>query len=136
MKTGGKVNAAMGGVLRIWHDYRKQGTEDPEAARLPTVQELEAAAAHTDFGDVEIDEDAGTVYLRDPEMSLDVGALAKGFAVQSAIDKAKEAGMVSGFINAGGNVSVIGKPLDGRDAWVIGEPGQLRARNRCSTRSA
>lgn len=118
--SNGSVNAAMGSVLRIWHDFRQQGIENPELASLPTQEELEATGNHMDFYDVEINEDECTVFLKDAEMSLDVGALAKGFAVQCAIEKARAAGMSSGFISAGGNVYVVGKPMDGRDAWVIG----------------
>jgi len=119
-KTGGAVNAAMGGILRLWHYYRSQGAADPELAELPPGEALEEAADHISFSDVEIDEAAGTVFLKDPQMSLDVGALAKGYAVQRAIDKVEAAGMESGFISAGGNVRAIGKPMDGRDTWAIG----------------
>ena len=37
---------------------------------------------HTDIDKVIVDEDKGTVYLEDPGMSLDVGAVAKGFAAE------------------------------------------------------
>ena len=33
--TGGRVNAAMGGVLSIWHDYREAGLADEANAKLP-----------------------------------------------------------------------------------------------------
>jgi thiamine biosynthesis lipoprotein len=60
-------------------------------------------------------------------MRLDVGAIAKGYAVQRAVGRVREAGLISGIINAGGNVAMIGAPLDGRKTWNIGvqapEPG-------------
>ena len=116
----GSVNVAMGSVLRIWHEYMQKGTEHPESAQLPIQQELEAACKHIDYANVEIDDASNTVYLADSQMSLDVGALAKGYAVQCAVDVAQDAGMVSGSVSAGGNVCVLGTPMDGRAAWVIG----------------
>ena len=78
----GRMNVALGAVLRIWHDYREEGTEDPERAQVPPMELLKAAAEHVDINDMVIDEKEGTVYLADPEMSLDVGGIAKGYAVE------------------------------------------------------
>ena len=119
-QTGGTVNAAMGSVLCIWHEYRERGLEDGPRAALPPMQLLEEARLHTSMEDVVLDEAASTVFLRDPRLRLDVGAIAKGYAVQKAMDKAAAAGFSSGFISAGGNVSVTGKPKDGRDLWRVG----------------
>jgi thiamine biosynthesis lipoprotein len=46
--------------------------------------------------------------------------LAKGYAVQKAVELLRSSGLKSGLINAGGNVVVIGFPLDGRETWSIG----------------
>ena len=62
-ETDGKLNVALGAVLRIWHDYREAGLLDPENARLPDMAELRAAAEHCDMDDVLIDPMAGTVEL-------------------------------------------------------------------------
>ena len=77
-KTDGNMNIAMGSVLSIWHDYREAGSEDPDSAELPPMDELERAAEHTDIHNIVIDEEASTVYLTDPDMSLDVGSIGKG----------------------------------------------------------
>jgi thiamine biosynthesis lipoprotein len=68
-----------------------------------------------------VDDAAGTLYLADAGMRLDVGAVAKGYATERVARELIEAGMVSGIISAGGsNVRLIGKPLDDRDTWQIG----------------
>ena len=118
--SDGKVNIAMGSVLSLWHDCRAYGIEHPEHSRLPLTNELYAASLHCNIDDVIIDKSAGTVYLADPHMSLDPGALAKGYAVQKAAELAADKGLASGFISAGGNVKTIGAPQDGRDFWSVG----------------
>ena len=80
--TDGKVNAAMGSVLSLWHESRSDGRDDPVNAKLPDIEELRAASMHMDFDSVVIDKEACTVYFTDPDVKLDVGAVAKGWAVQ------------------------------------------------------
>ena len=114
-ETGGRVNVAMGGVLSLWHDAREAGIEDPANAYLPDQDALEEAASHADLSNVVIDEEAGTLYLADPDMSLDVGAIAKGYAVERVCETAP-AGML---ISVGGNVRATGPKPDG-SPWVVG----------------
>ena len=111
--TEGKTNIAMGSVLSIWHDYREYGSDNPDRASLPDITELKAAAEHTDIENMIIDEAASTVYLSDPEMSLDVGSIAKGFAVQKVIDYARAQGMDNILISLGGNIAGLGNRIDG-----------------------
>ena len=118
-QTGGRVNVALGSVLSIWHTYREAGMDDPERAQLPPREELEQAAQHTDLTQVVLDPAAGTVYLPDPEMSLDVGAVAKGYAVEQVCRQAEEAGYDHLLLSAGGNVRAIGARPDG-SAWQVG----------------
>ncbi len=119
-KTGGKVNVAMGSVLSIWHDYREKGMEDPDSAELPPLERLKEAAMHTDINKVIINEEKSTVYLEDPEMSLDVGAVAKGYATEQVSRIAYENGFTSGLISVGGNVRAIGFKGDNKQPWNVG----------------
>ena len=114
--TGGKVNIALGSVLYLWHVARNDGLDDPANARLPLGAELEEAAKHTSFEDVIIDRENSTVYLADPELRLDVGAIAKGWSVQKVCETLPEGLLIS----VGGNVFATGpKDADGTP-WVIG----------------
>lgn len=119
-KTEGKVNVAFGSVLEIWHDYRTRGTEDYINAELPPMEILEKAAEHIDIKDIIIDENNSTVYLSDPEMSLDVGAIAKGYAVECVSEIVKEEGFTSGLLSVGGNVRAIGYKGEDNNLWNIG----------------
>lgn len=117
--TDGEVNVAFGAVLSIWHDYREAGIADPETAKLPPMEDLQNAVQYTDFELVEIDEDACTVYLPDEHMSLDVGAIAKGYAVEKVCQAWEANGMKQAMASVGGNVKTIGdKGKDG--VWKAG----------------
>ncbi len=118
-KTDGTVNIAMGSVLSVWHDYRQEGIDEPWAAKLPPLEKLEDAAEHTDINDLIIDEEAGTVTLADPAMKLDVGAIAKGYAVEMAARSLEEKGISGYVINVGGNVRTVGAKGDG-EKWTVG----------------
>ena len=118
--TDGKCNIAMGSVLSIWHKYREAGISDPETAELPPMDALVEASDHCDIDKLIIDRDTGTVYLDDPEMSLDLGAAAKGYAVERAVQLLMDEGIESGYtLNIGGNVRTIGTKGDGSD-WAAG----------------
>lgn len=110
-KTDGKVNIAYGAVLEIWHDYRTEGVENPDEARLPPLEQLKEAAEHTDIARIIVNDEESTVFVEDPDMSLDVGAVAKGYAVEQVSRIALENGFTSGLISVGGNVRAI----SGRD---------------------
>lgn len=115
-RTGGKVNIAMGSVLSLWHDARELGIESPDQAALPDRDALEQAAAHTDIDSIQIDEEKGTVFFTDPEVRLDVGAIAKGYAVQQVCGGAP-AGLL---ISVGGNVCATGPKPESGQPWVVG----------------
>ncbi len=119
--TGGKLNIAMGSVLAIWHDHREAAGTDPSDTdnTLPTQAELETAAQHCDIHDIVIDREAGTVYLADPEMRLDVGSIGKGYAVEQVCRAAEARGLISASVSVGGNLRSIGvKP--GSEQWTGG----------------
>ncbi len=118
-KTDGTVNIAMGSVLAVWHDYRTEGTDEPWAAKLPTMEILTEAVKHTDINALIIDENACTVTLTDPDMRLDVGAVAKGYAVEMVARSLEEQGISGYVINVGGNVRTVGTKGDG-EPWTVG----------------
>lgn len=118
-KTDGKMNIAMGSVLSLWHDYRQRGLEAPLQAALPPMEKLLEASAHTNIDDLLIDEENGTVTITDPQMTLDVGAVAKGYAVEMTARALEEKGVTGYVINVGGNVRTIGEKDDGTP-WRVG----------------
>ena len=118
-ETDGNVNIAMGSVLKLWHEYRQAGLDNPSQAALPSIEELEEANAHTYIEAIIINEENSTVYLSDPEMSLDVGSIAKGYAVEHTLEYAKSQGLDDILISAGGNIDSLGARADGT-AFKVG----------------
>ena len=117
--TGGVVNVAMGSVLSLWHNYREIGMAAPAEASLPPMESLRAAAEHTDIGALVIDAENGTVTLADPDMKLDVGAIAKGYATECVAQWLEEQGITGYLLNVGGNIRAIGPKPDGTP-WGVG----------------
>ena len=114
--SGGRVNVALGSVLYLWHVARNDGFNDPSSAKLPDMAKLQEASLHTDINTVIIDEENSTVFISDPMVRLDVGAVAKGWSVQRVAETAPEGLLIS----VGGNVCATGPKDDNNTPWVIG----------------
>ena len=114
--TAGMVNPAMGSVLQLWHVARNDGINDPANAYLPKEEKLIQAAQHMDFSAVILDEAASTVFISDPYVRLDVGAVAKGWSVQRVAESAPSGLLIS----VGGNVCATGPKDTSGTPWVVG----------------
>lgn len=114
-----KINCAFGSVLKIWHKYRTEANKTPENASIPSIEELKTASNYVDINSIEINEKDSTVFISNKETYIDVGALAKGYAVKKTVELLKEAGVKSALLNVGGNVCAIGSPPD-KEFWNIG----------------
>lgn len=120
-EVGTQTNIAFGAVLEIWHDYREEAEADPANAKIPPMEALALANEHTDIDKVIVDVQNSTVYLNDPLMSLDVGAVAKGYATELVVKEIIKEGFTSGIISNGGNIRTFGIPMDGiRNKWGVG----------------
>ena len=115
--TMGRTNVAMGSVLRIWHKYRT--AESLEYKSLPSMDALLAASLTINMEDIIIDPENNTVFFKEPDLSLDVGSIAKGYAAGLAMEAVARAGIHAALLNAGGHIVAYGKP-PGRDTWNIG----------------
>ena len=118
-RSGGKMNIAMGSVLKVWHDVRDEYSAIGTVT-LPEYSLLQERAQHTDIDRVVIDAENNTVFITDPQVQLDVGAVAKGYATELIGDELVEMGYDNFAISAGGNVKTYGAPKDDRKRWGIG----------------
>ena len=115
--TDGEMNIMLGAVLSLWHDCREAAQSGD--AHLPDDEALTAAAEHTDMSLLEIDPDKLTVRISDPEASIDVGALGKGYATERAAEYLEGENAQGYVLNIGGNIRIIGTKPDG-SGWITG----------------
>lgn len=116
--SNNQFNITLGPVLNIWHDVREKAENNLDYT-LPTQDELKKAAVCSGWDKVEIDDEKNTVYLTESCASLDVGAVAKGYATQLISEMLIEDGYTNGFIDAGGNIQFLGSKIN-NEAWVAG----------------
>jgi thiamine biosynthesis lipoprotein len=119
--SGGAFDVTVGPFLSLWRLE--------EGGRLPSADELSAAAELVDYRFLEIDAGLSRVTPALAGMRVDLGAIGKGYAVDRAAGILRSAGIASAIIDAGGDIRLVGgKP--GRGSWRIGirhprEPGKL-----------
>ena len=120
--TKGKTNVMLGSVLSVWHGARETAREHGgvlNIADFPSTSSLSEANKHTSIDSLVIDKEKKTVYISDSEASIDVGAIAKGYAAAKVAQRLKDMGADSVALNAGGNIITIGLKPDG-SKWVMG----------------
>ncbi|MGN1343039.1 MAG: FAD:protein FMN transferase [Traorella sp.] len=113
-----QFDITLGSVLNIWHNVREKA-ENNEDYQMPSQDELKQAFACSGWDKVEINDENNTVYLNNSCASLDVGAVAKGYATQKVSEMLISDGYTNGFINAGGNIQFLGPKIDGT-GWNAG----------------
>ena len=116
--TNGMCSIAFGAVLSLWHEKREAALNGEEAA-LPSEDALRSASEHCSMDDLILDEAKKTVYFADSALSLDLGAVAKGYATEMAAQALSDAGYTGYILSVGGNVRTVGAKPDGSD-WSIG----------------
>lgn len=105
-----ELDVTRGALFELWRAFR-DGERD-----LPTYDELSAAYAHGGWENVEIDEAGSRARILDPEMRIDLGAVAKGYSAGKLAEALEAAGFDSYIIDAGGNVVTGAR----KDPFVIG----------------
>ena len=107
--TDGYCNIALGSVISLWHTEREAARRDPNSAKLPDGKLIAEALKHTDISGVVLNEKTRTVEITDPSLSLDLGAIAKGYVGERACELLESLGNESFLLNLGGNVLAKGK---------------------------
>lgn len=111
--TKGKTDVTLGAALRLWHNEREKGISAPESAALPDESALNAAGQLRGFQYLQIDAENKTVFITEKGISLDVGAVAKGYATEKIAMQLEARGVTGYALNIGGNIRVIGDKPDG-----------------------
>lgn len=109
--SGGAFDVTIGPLSNLWGF-------DEEKKIVPPAEKIDEQRRLVDYGKLRIDEAASTVYLEEKGMMIDVGGIAKGYALKKAMKAFEDSGIKNVIINAGGNLNMRGgkkgKP------WKIG----------------
>lgn len=120
------TDISMGSLTQLWQKYQKLNSLSSEEElegedRLPSRADLEEARDNIGIDHIVLNPDARTIYVDDPQVIMDVGATAKGYAVELVAQELEDMGCDSAIISGGGNVRTIGSPKDGERAkWGVG----------------
>jgi thiamine biosynthesis lipoprotein len=107
----GAFDATVGPVVRLWRFSRKRKV-------LPTESERQTALQAVGFKKLQLDRTARTATLLVPNMRLDVGGIAKGYAADQAIAVLKSKGINRALVAASGDIAV-GDPPPGQRGWRV-----------------
>ena len=110
-ETKGALDVTLAPLLQLWGFTGG-------VHRVPTAEEIEAARALTGAGKLKLDEAAGTARL-EKGSSVELGAVAKGYAGELVAAELKSRGVRSAILDLGGNIEVIGA-REGGAPWRIG----------------
>lgn len=109
--SGGAFDPTLGPFTRLWRASRKAG-------RLPSPAELAVARAASGWRKVKLDRRTRTVRLAAPNMQLDLGGIAKGYAADQMLSLLQSRGITSALVAASGDLA-LGAPPPGRPGWTI-----------------
>ncbi|PKM55824.1 MAG: thiamine biosynthesis protein ApbE [Firmicutes bacterium HGW-Firmicutes-3] len=107
----GSFDPTVGPIVDLWGI----GTEE---AKVPSVEEITHKLKYVDYEAIILNEGNQSVYLSQTDMSIDLGAIAKGFVADELVLLLKNEGISKAIINLGGNVYAYGEKDNG-DNWKI-----------------
>ncbi len=111
--SGGAFDPTAGPLADAWGFHG----EDPG---MPAPRRADSAARLVGWRQVEYDPAGPRIRLPRAGMRLDFGGIAKGWALDRAVEAMREAGAVGGTVDLGGNVSAFGRPPPRHDRWRLG----------------
>jgi len=111
--SGGAFDITVGPLVKLFRIARDEGI-------APTTEQIEQAKAKVGYTRLELNETERTVHFALEGMGLDVGGIAKGYAVDRAIEAMRRAGAIGGLVDIGGDLRCFGTPPAGRDHWLVG----------------
>nr|HEX4318842.1 FAD:protein FMN transferase [Kofleriaceae bacterium] len=110
-RSGGVFDITVGGFKGLW-----KFDEDNDQT-IPDMAEVKKRLAVIGWQNIEMDPAKKTVFLKKKGMAITLGGIAKGYAVDKASQKLKDAGYKSFIVQAGGDMYVAGDK-DG-DPWTV-----------------
>ena len=111
--SSGAFDVTVKPLMDLWGFYRKQ-------QRTPSGSEIAETLARVGFDKLEWDDARHAVRFKTPGMALDLGGVAKGYALDLAAAEVQKLGIKSGVIDLGGNLYLLPEPPPGKTCYRIG----------------
>jgi thiamine biosynthesis lipoprotein len=111
-QSDGAFDVTVGPLVHLWRRARRR-------RELPSAEQLAAARSLVGYRLVRLDPERRTVELLKAGMKLDLGGIAKGYAVDEALAVLRSGGTASALVDAGGDLG-LGDPPPGQPGWRIG----------------
>ena len=111
-RSDGAFDVTIGPVVQLWRHARRVGML-PDPLRLARAMDL------IGYRKLHLDSSDHTVTLEQTGMTLDLGGIAQGYAVDEAMAVLKRNGVTRALIAAGGDI-LVSEPPPGSEGWMIG----------------
>jgi thiamine biosynthesis lipoprotein len=111
--TGGAFDITVGPLVALFRKAK-------ESKVAPGEEQIALAKSKVGFEKLKLDSENKTVQFSENGMLLDLGGIAKGYAIDKAIEAAQRCGAIGAMVDIGGDVRCFGLPPKGRDHWLIG----------------
>jgi thiamine biosynthesis lipoprotein len=111
--SGGAFDVTVGPEVQLWRKAKEDGI-------APTPEALAKAKEAVGYDNLILDNQKQTVKFAKEGMCLDLGGIAKGYAIDKAIEILQAAGVKGAMVDIGGDLRCFGTPADGKPHWLIG----------------
>lgn len=117
--SSGAFDVTVGPLVQLWRLAS-------EANSVPTDTELQYARSKVGYELLYLDANEMSVRFAVDGMKLDLGGIAKGYAIDKAVEAMKKSGALGAMVDIGGDIRCFGKPSKGKSHWLIGvqDPNQ------------
>jgi thiamine biosynthesis lipoprotein len=117
----GSFDITVGPLSRLWRNARK-------SQQFPNATAINKAQKFVGFNKILLDSSAQTITFLQPNMQLDMGGIAKGYAADKVLALLQSFGITNALVDAGGDMVIAGTPSD-KKGWRVGVniPGQQDA---------
>ncbi|MGH9936758.1 MAG: FAD:protein FMN transferase [Blastocatellia bacterium] len=124
-ESDGAFDITVGPLMKAWGFFRGEG-------RAPSEAELAEARNRIGYRHVILNQEDRTIFFDKTGVELDLGGIAKGYAVDRAVSILKQHGVASALVSAGGStIYALGAP-PGKPAWEL-EVQDPADRNKIAT---
>jgi thiamine biosynthesis lipoprotein len=115
--SGGAFDISIAPLWKLWKSAERSGI-------LPDHAAIRSVLPSVGYENIKLNEKKRTVRFLKPSMEIDLGGIAKGYAVDCALGALREHGITAALVDAGGDIAAVGRPPNAK-TWRIGvrKPG-------------